>query len=123
MSYRFISYNQGGHAFVEASSDVWEPSYTLRLPMETLYSDEVSYILDTEDWQDPTTKDMPWDYDDGTFGKEFSYEEFVMGEAPKFVSWWIGTLPNTSTKFRLRRKLWTRKLTHLLRRFILQERK
>ena len=108
---------------MEASSDVCEPSYTLRLPMEPLYSDEVSYILDTEDWQDPTTKDMPWDYDDGIFGKEFSYEEFVMGQAPKFVSWWIGTLPNTSTKFRLRRKLWTRKLTHLLRRFILQEKK
>jgi hypothetical protein len=123
MSYRFISYNQGGHAFVEASSDVREPSYTLRLPMETLYSDEVSYILDTEDWQDPTTKDMPWDYEDWIFGKEFSYEEFVMGEAPKFVSWWIGTLPNTSTKFRLRRKLWTRKLTHQLRRFILQKNK
>jgi hypothetical protein len=115
MSYRFISYNQGGHAFVEASSDVCEPSYTLRLPMETLYSDEVSYILDTEDWQDPTTKDMPWDYEDWIFGKEFSYEEFV--------SWWIGTLPNTSTKFRLRRKLWTRKLTHQLRRFILQKNK
>lgn len=111
-TYKFQSYNERGYAVIEATHSFDDYIYTLRVPMQPKHHQEVSYILDTEDWED-------WETDTYQYSKIFdSYEEFVAGNTPMLVSWWVSLLPNTTTHWNMRRRKWTLKLRQLLSRLL-----
>lgn len=105
--YQFSTYNASGYAVAEAyvNGDSL-PSYTIKVPMGRLYAKEVSYILDCEEW-DATAKDL-------TYSKVFDHNEFLAGDTPLLVSWWVSSLPNTTSYFKMRRKNWKRQLQRRL---------
>jgi hypothetical protein len=104
--YSFTSTNTAGNAVVVATDQLTGLCYTLRVPMEKLYKSEVSYILDTEDWDA--------EEDDGYYGRDYTMTEFLEGDSPKLISWWVQFLSPNRTRLNVRRKLWLRKVSALL---------
>lgn len=97
MNIEFYSWNENGYAIVEAYAGTNRPVHTLKVPMEQLYHEEVSYILDSEDWSDESEN-----YEH-TF--ETDWNNFAAGDTPKLVAWWLATLPEARPKNR--RRSWT----------------
>jgi hypothetical protein len=112
-AYQFHAYNQAGHATVEAfvEGEVF-PTYTLTVPMTRLYKGEVAYILDAEEWD----ASKP----DGYYKIDYTHSAFTGGETPKLISWWVNSLPNNRSYFKMRRRNWQRHLRQQLRRLYSQ---
>lgn len=59
-------------------------SHQLKIPMEKLYAEEISYALDMEEWD---TQDLEGFTDKQKLG------DFVKPEMPKLLAWWTHFLP------------------------------
>lgn len=101
-TYSFTVTNKDAHAVVVASVPEEElMSYSLIVPMRDLYKHEVSYVLDREDWDA--------DAEDEEYRITYEHNEFLAGNTPKLVSWWVASLPGVQAHYRSRRELWTYK--------------
>jgi hypothetical protein len=100
--YEFTATNQDGQVVVVASVPEEElMSYSLIIPMRALYKHEVSYVLDREEWDA--------DAEDNHYYVTYEHNEFLAGNTPKLVSWWVASLPGVQAHYRSRRELWTYK--------------
>lgn len=108
MTYRFHAWNEGDYAHIEAYSSPTKPVHTLKVPMQTLYTEEVSYILNTEDWSDES--------EDFQHYWEADWNEFSAGDTPKLVSWWLSMLPETMK--RKRSRTWKHRALRRLRNLL-----
>ena len=101
-TYEFTVTNQDAHTVVVASVPEEElMSYSLIIPMRTLYKHEVSYALDREEWDA--------DARDNDYYVTYEHNEFLQGNTPKLISWWVASLPGVQAHYRSRRESWSYK--------------
>lgn len=110
-TYNFTVTNEDAHAIVVASVPEEElMSYSLIIPMRAFYKHEVSYALDREEWNA--------DAEDHHYYVTYEHNEFLAGNTPKLISWWVASLPGVQAHYRSRRKPWSYKYSRRFTRLV-----